>query len=163
MTADNHSPFHPGRCAALSLTDGTLVGHAGEVHPKVCAALDLPARTCAAELDLDALIAAGGEAVQVETLSTLPVANTDVALVVDESVPAADVRAALVAGAGETLESVRLFDVFHGEQVGAGKKSLAYRLTFRPRGKTMTTAQVSELRDAAVARAHEATGAVQRG
>ena len=163
VTADTHSPFHPGRCAALSLTDGTLVGHAGEVHPKVCAALDLPARTCAAELDLDALIAAGGEAVQVETLSTLPVANTDVALVVDESVPAADVRAALVAGAGETLESVRLFDVFHGEQVGAGKKSLAYRLTFRPRGKTMTTAQVSELRDAAVARAHEATGAVQRG
>lgn len=163
VTAAAHSPFHPGRCAALSLPDGTLVGHAGEVHPKVCAALDLPARTCAAELDLDALIAAGGEAVQVSTLSTLPVANTDVALVVDEAVPAAAVRAALVAGAGEALESVRLFDVFHGEQVGEGKKSLAYRLTFRPRGKTMTTAQVSELRDSAVARAHEATGAVQRG
>ncbi|GAB96262.1 phenylalanyl-tRNA synthetase beta chain [Kineosphaera limosa] len=163
VAADAHSPFHPGRCAALSLPDGTLVGHAGEVHPKVCAAFDLPARTCAAELDLDAIIAAAGDPVQVQTLSTLPVAHSDVALVVDESVPAADVRDALRAGAGEALESLRLFDVFRGEQLGEGRKSLAYRMTFRPRDKTMTTAQVSELRDAAVARANAATGAIQRG
>lgn len=129
----------------------------------MCVALDLPERTCAAELSLDALIAAGGDAVQVETLSTLPVAHSDVALVVDESVPAAQVQAALQDGAGEGLESVRLFDVYRGEQLGADKKSLAYRMTFRPRGKTMTTAQVSQLRDAAVAEANSRTGAVQRG
>lgn len=158
-----HSPFHPGRCAALRLSDGTLVGYAGELHPKVCLAFDLPARTCAAELDLDLLIGAGGEAVQVDTLSTLPVAHTDVALVVADAVPAAQVRAALQSGAGEALESVRLFDVYRGEQVESGMKSLAYRLTFRPREKTLTTAQVSELRDAAVAAAGAATGAVQRG
>lgn len=159
---DVHSPWHPGRCGALRVPDGDVVGHAGELHPKVCLAFDVPARTCAVELDLDALVAAGGDAVQVETLSTLPVAHTDVALVVDEAVPAADVAGALAFGAGATLESLRLFDVYRGDQVGARKKSLAYRLTFRPRDKTLTTERVSALRDAAVAAAAEQTGAVQR-
>ncbi len=161
--ADEHSPWHPGRCAALLLPDGPTVGHAGELHPKTCQRFDLPPRTCAVELDLDALVAAAGDAVQVETLSTLPVAHSDVALLVDEPVPAADVEAALREGAGAALEALRLFDVYRGEQVGAGKKSLAYRLTFRPREKTMTTQQVSALRDAAVAAAARRTGAEQRG
>ncbi len=157
------SPWHPGRCAALRLADGTVVGHAGELHPQVCLADELPARTCAAELDLDALLAAGGGPVQVDTLSTLPVAHTDVALVVAETVPAARVERALRGAAGEQVETVRLFDVYRGEQIGDANKSLAYRLTFRPADKTLTTQQVSALRDAAVAAAAAATGAVQRG
>ncbi len=161
--SDEHSPWHPGRCAALRLPDGSLVGHAGELHPKVVAAFEIPARTCAVELDLDALIAARGGPVQVATLSTLPVAHTDVALVVDDTVPAGHVETALRQGAGSELESLHLFDVYRGEQVGPGKKSLAYRLTFRPELQTLKTEQVSALRDAAVAAATSATGAVQRG
>ncbi|MGO4340066.1 phenylalanine--tRNA ligase subunit beta [Pedococcus sp. 2YAF34] len=162
VQAADRSPWHPGRCASISLPDGTVVGHAGELHPKVTAALDLPARSVAAEVDVDGLIAATGTPRQADELSTYPAAHTDVALVVDEQVPAGRVEAALRAGAGEGLESVHLFDVYRGEQVGDGRKSLAYRLTFRAPDRTLTTDEVSALRDAAVAAAAEQTGAVQR-
>ncbi len=89
-------------------------------------------------------------------------AKEDVALVVDESVPAGDVEAALREGAGELLESVRLFDVYTGEQVGAGKKSLAFALRFRAPDRTLTEAETGAARDAAVARAAASAGAVQR-
>jgi phenylalanyl-tRNA synthetase beta chain len=157
-----HAPWHPGRCARITLEDGTLVGHAGELHPKVLAALELPARTVAAEFDVDVLTAASDRAVQARPFSTYPPALTDVALLVDADVPAADVEAALRRGAGPDLEVVTLFDVYEGEQVGAGHKSLAYRLTFRAPDRTLTTEQVNRFRDAAVAEAASATGAIQR-
>jgi phenylalanyl-tRNA synthetase beta chain len=162
VRAADRAPWHPGRCAAITLTDGTLVGHAGELHPKVNAALDLPVRTVAGELDVDVIVAATGQPVDAGALSTFPLAHTDVALLVDESVPAADVEAALTAGAGPDLESLALFDIYRGEQVGQGRKSLAYRLTFRAPDRTLTTDEVSALRDAAVAEAGRRTGAVQR-
>lgn len=90
-------------------------------------------------------------------------ATQDVALIVDASVPAAAVETALRSGAGELLESLRLFDVFSGEQVGAGKKSLAYALRFRAADRTLTAEEASAARDAAVAAAAEHTGAVLRG
>ena len=138
-----HAPWHPGRCARLSLPDGTLVGHAGELHPQVCAALDLPARTCAAELDVDVLTAASEPTTQFVPFSDYPVALTDVALVVDAAVPAAQVERALRAGAGDALESVELFDVYAGEQVGEGRTSLAYRMAFRAPDRTLTTEEVN--------------------
>jgi phenylalanyl-tRNA synthetase beta chain len=162
VAADDRAPWHPGRCARISLPDGTVVGHAGELHPKVVAGLDLPARTVAGELDVDVLVAATGEPVQAVPLSTYPLAHTDVALVVDEAVPAAAVEAALREGAGPSLESLALFDLYRGDQVGDGRKSLAFRLTFRSAERTLTTEEVSALRDQAVAAAARATGAVQR-
>ena len=115
-----HAPWHPGRCARITLVDGTLVGHAGELHPKVVAALDLPARTVAAEFDVDVLVAASAEPVQSRAFSTFPPAMTDIALLVASEVAAADVEAALRSGAGESLESVVLFDVYEGERIEAG-------------------------------------------
>ena len=162
VTSAVRAPWHPGRCAQLALVDGTVVGHAGELHPKVTAALELPARTVAGELDLDVLVTATGTPLQAGALSTYPLAHTDVALVVDEGVPAAAVEAALREGAGDSLESVVLFDVYRGEQVGSGRKSLAYRLTFRAADRTLTTDEVSALRDKAVAAAAAQTGAIQR-
>lgn len=156
------APWHPGRCARISLEDGTVVGWAGELHPKVLAALDLPARTVAAEFDVDVLTAASAEPVQAAYFSTFPPAMTDVALLVDADVAAADVEAALRRGAGPDLEVVTLFDVYEGEQVGAGHKSLAYRLTFRAKDRTLTTEEVNGFRDAAVAEAARAVGATQR-
>ena len=162
VTAAERAPWHPGRCARLELADGTVLGHAGELHPKVVTALDLPARTVAAELDVDAIVAATGAPLQASGLSTFPPAHTDVALVVGESVPAAAVESALREGAGASLESVVLFDIYRGDQVGDGRKSLAFRLTFRSAERTLTTEEVSALRDRAVEAAARATGAVQR-
>ncbi|MFG2021276.1 phenylalanine--tRNA ligase subunit beta [Actinomadura geliboluensis] len=158
--ADQHAPWHPGRCAALYAGD-TLVGHAGELHPRVTKAYGLPARSCAMELELRRL----GEPVSVRAphVSSYPVATQDVALVVDAGVPAADVESALRDGAGDLLEAIRLFDVYTGEQAGEGRKSLAYSLRFRAPDRTLTAEEASQARDSAVAVASERTGAVLRG
>ncbi len=162
VSADAVPPFHPGRCARVALADGTLVGHVGELHPKVVAALGLPARTVGGELDLDVLTVASEATVQARTLTTFPMAQSDVAVVVDESVPADAVQRSLRDGAGPDLEALTLFDVYRGDQVGEGRKSLAYRLTFRAPDRTLTTDEVSALRDTALRAAADAVGAVQR-
>ena len=162
VAADAVAPFHPGRCARVTLADGTLVGHVGELHPKVVSALGLPPRTVGGELDLDVLTTASEVTVQARTLDTFPMAQSDVAVVVDEAVPADAVQRALREGAGEHLESLALFDVYRGDQVGEGRKSLAYRLTFRAPDRTLTTEEVSARRDAALRAAADAVGAVQR-
>ncbi|MEU6244258.1 phenylalanine--tRNA ligase subunit beta [Streptomyces sp. NPDC047024] len=162
-----YGPWHPGRCAELVVVeDGAerVVGHAGELHPRVLKALGLPERTSAMELDLDALERVGDDTPQAPGISTFPVATQDVALVVDKPVPAAEVEAALRDGAGELLESIRLFDVYeNAEQLGDGRKSLAYALRFRATDRTLTVDEASAARDAAVALAGERTGAVLRG
>jgi phenylalanyl-tRNA synthetase beta chain len=158
--AATHPPWHPGRSAEV-LVDGAVVGHAGELHPAACDALELPKRTCAMELNLDAVPLPG--VVPAPRISSYPPALIDVALLVDERVPAADVRSALVAGAGELLESVRLFDVYRSAQLGAGRKSLAYKLTFRAPDRTLTVEEAVAARDTAVAEAASRLGAELRG
>jgi phenylalanyl-tRNA synthetase beta chain len=156
----NQAPWHPGRCAEILVGDA-VVGYAGELHPAVCASLELPRRTCAMELTLDALPLPG--VVPAPAISSFPPALIDVALVVDTGTPAAAVQEALVTGAGELLESVRLFDVYTGEQVGEGRKSLAYKLTFRAPDRTLTVDEAVAARDAAVAVAAQRAGATLRG
>jgi phenylalanyl-tRNA synthetase beta chain len=174
VTADQHAPWHPGRCAAILITDDQgaerLAGHAGELHPRVVEAFRLPGRTCAAEIDLSVIetAAAALGPVEAPVVSPYPVATQDVALVVAASVPAAEVEAALSAGAtgagdGSLLEEVALFDVYTGEQAGEGNKSLAYTLRFRAPDRTLTDEEVTAARDAAVAEAGRRVGAVLRG
>jgi phenylalanyl-tRNA synthetase beta chain len=110
------------------------------------------------ELDLD-LLGHDPAPVPAPRISTYPVATQDVALVVDGSVPAGDVESALREGAGELLESLRLFDLYRGEQVGEGKVSLAYALRFRAPDRTLTVEEATAARDAAVAEARRRTGA----
>jgi phenylalanyl-tRNA synthetase beta chain len=172
VRADKHAPWHPGRCAAIYVqvtdSDGPrewLAGHAGELHPRVVKAFGLPARTCAMELDLSVLFTAaeGVGPVQAPRLSAYPLATQDVALIVDAAVPAAEVEAALAAGAPQDLlEDVRLFDVYTGAQVGEQRKSLAYTLRFRAPDRTLTAAETTAARDAAVAEAARRVGAVLR-
>jgi phenylalanyl-tRNA synthetase beta chain len=172
VRADKHAPWHPGRCAVIyaQVTDSDgprewLAGHAGELHPRVIQAFGLPERTCAMELDLSVMFTAAEAAgpVQAPQLSGYPLATQDVALIVDASVPAAEVEAALVAGAPkELLEGVRLFDVYTGAQVGEDRKSLAYTLRFRAPDRTLTAAEATAARDAAVAEAGRQVGAVLR-
>ena len=168
VRAEQQEPWHPGRCAALFVDAGQgiqrLAGYAGELHPRVTAAFGLPPRTCAAELDLSVIEAAAAARgpVQAPSLSAYPVATQDVALIVAGEVPAADVQAALADGSGTMLEDIRLFDVYTGEQAGAGSKSLAYTLRFRALDHTLTAEEVTAARDAAVAEATRRTGAVLR-
>jgi phenylalanyl-tRNA synthetase beta chain len=164
VAADAHAPWHPGRCAALRLPDrlgGVLVGHAGELHPAVCDAMELPRRTCAMELELDRL-PLPGPAVAPQ-VSGYPPALLDVALLVDERIPAAEVQRALAEGAGGLLESIRMFDLYTGERVAHGRKSLAYRLVFRAADRTLTVEETVAARDAAVAEATHRVGAELRG
>ncbi|MER5312537.1 phenylalanine--tRNA ligase subunit beta [Streptomyces sp. NPDC002773] len=166
ISADQHAPWHPGRCAAFHVeVDGEkiLVGHAGELHPRVVKAFGLPARSCAMEIDLDLLEKANEGPLRAPRISSFPVATQDVALVVTDGVPAAEVEAALREGAGELLESIRLFDVYTGDQLGEGTKSLAYALKFRATDRTLTVDEATAARDAAVALAADRTGAVLRG
>ena len=175
VRADRQAPWHPGRCAAIYVrVDGQpgngqarewLAGHAGELHPRVIQAFGLPDRTCAMELDLSVLFAAAENAgaVQAPQLSAYPLAIQDVALIVDAAVPAAEVEAALAAGApADLLESVRLFDVYTGVQIGEDRKSLAYTLRFRAPDHTLTAAEVAAAREAAVTEAQRRVGAVLR-
>jgi phenylalanyl-tRNA synthetase beta chain len=166
-------PWHPGRCAALYVRTGRdpggvqewLAGHAGELHPRVVAAYGLPPRACAFELDYGVLAAAAAAngPVRGPALPAYPLATQDVALVVPDSVPSAEVTAALRDGAGDLLEDLRLFDVYTGSQLGPGRKSLAYSLRLRAADRTLTAAEATAARDAAVAEASRRTGAELRG
>lgn len=155
------APWHPGRCAQFR-AGGVELGHAGELHPAVCAAYGVPSRTCAVEVDLELLIGQAPATVHPEPFSTYPVAKEDVALVVDRDLPAAVLAQTLREGAGPLLESVRLFDVYESPQIGEGKRSLAFALRFRAPDRTLTEAETGAARDAAVALAAQRHGAVQR-
>lgn len=169
VDAAAYLPFHPGRCAVLSIVDpesnddAMIIGYAGELHPKVCVSWDLPPRTCAFEFDLDAVIAiASDEVRRGPRFHSMPVAKEDIALVVPVDTAAADVAAALANGAGSLLESVRLFDVYQGPQVAEGSKSLAFSLRFRAADRTLGVDELSQSREAAIAAAETACGATLR-
>jgi phenylalanyl-tRNA synthetase beta chain len=155
-------PWHPGRCAEIATSDGLVIGYAGELHPAVIAAYGLPDRTAAAEIDLSALLAAAPPRGSVAPISSYPVAKEDVALIVGSDVPAGTVQDSLRRGAGPLLESVELFDVYTGPQVGEGRKSLAFALRFRAPDRTLTDAESGAARDAAVAAAVAEVGAEPR-
>ncbi len=168
-----HPAFRPGRCAqvsvasgeaeAPSLTGDSVVGVMGELHPLVREAFDLPAQpVCMLELDLDELLATWGAGRKMAPISAHPPVYEDLALVVDESVPAARVQN-LIAQTGRALvRTVVLFDVYRGEQVGAGRKSLAYRLTYQADDRTLTDKEVAKLRTKIVRRLERELGATLR-
>jgi len=162
VSQGSHQAFHPGRAAELSLRNGDVVGYAGELHPKLLAAHDMPARSVALEVNVEALFEAAADVIVAKHISGFPVATQDVALVVPQDVPADQVLAALREGAGELLEDVALFDVYAGPGIDEGKKSLAFGLRFRADDRTLTADEASEARAAAVAVAAERFGAVQR-
>ncbi|HWP32747.1 MAG TPA: phenylalanine--tRNA ligase subunit beta, partial [Solirubrobacterales bacterium] len=141
-------PFlHPGRAAHVKTTD-EQAGWIGELHPLVCREWDLESAV-AFEVDLAALAAAAGAGEEAyEDVTTFPAAYQDLALIVPDEVPAARVRAAVLNGGGELLRSAEVFDLYEGEQVAEGHKSLALRLEFRAPDRTLTDEEVGGLRTA---------------
>ena len=151
------APWHPGRCAEL-IVNGKAVAHAGELHPRIIAAYGLPERSVAFAVALSAL--PDSQLVRPTTVGTMPAAIQDVALIVDSTVNAADVEAALRTGAGDLLESITLFDRY--DKIGDGKVSLAFSMVFRAQDRTLTGEEVSAMREAATAVAADKFGAVVR-
>lgn len=150
--------LHPARAARV-LVDGADAGVVGEVDRDVVRALDLPVPVHLLELRLDALLGAARVARRAAPVSRFPASAVDLAFVVPEGVAAGDVQRTIRAAAGPALESVRLFDVFRSEALGAGRVSLAFSLRFRAADRTLTDEEVGALRGAvidAVVAAHDA-------
>ncbi len=154
-------PFlHPGRSAEV-LVEGAVAGWVGEVHPLVCRAWDVDA-AAGFEVGLAPLVAASPAwEEEFEDLTTHPAVLQDLAVVVEDSVPAAEVRAAVLAGGGELLRSAEVFDLYQGEQLGEGRKSLALRLEFRAADRTLTDEEVAGLRDSIAAKLGEIGGTLR--
>ncbi len=161
VATGTHQAMHPGRTAELRSGD-RVVGYAGELLPSLAAELDLPRVVAVLELDLDALIALSITEVATAPILALPAATQDVSLVVSNEVRAGDLRALLVEGAGELLEHVTLVDDYRGPGVPDGSKSLTFALRFRAADRTLTQAEATEAKNAAVALATARVGAVLR-
>ncbi len=158
-----HPAFHPGRCARLHIGEQTP-GVMGELHPQVREAFGLPSQpVCALEFDLEELLAAGDRARKMKPISTHPPVYEDLAVVVDEALPAASVYRVIMQAGGALLRSAELFDVYRGEQIGAGRKSLAYRLTYQADDRTLTDQDASKLRARIVRTLERELGAALRG
>ncbi len=144
-----HPSYRPGRTAAVVAGD-QRIGVLGEIHPRVREAWGFAttAPVLLADIDLAALqTIAEGRAMTVSDVPRFPAIHEDLAVIVDEALPAETVERAIRAAGGSLLEDARLFDVFHGEQIGAGKKSLAYALTYRADDRTLTDKEAEKVRN----------------
>ncbi|MCI8622342.1 MAG: phenylalanine--tRNA ligase subunit beta [Provencibacterium sp.] len=147
----NHPTFHPGRCARL-LVGGTDCGVLGEIHPKVAANYGLGTRIYAASIRVDTLYQNHQAIKECRPLPRFPASMRDLALICDEAMPVAQLEKAICSSVGPVLEKLKLFDVYQGAQIPAGKKSVAYSLALRSGDHTLT----DEEADAAVKRALKA-------
>ena len=154
-------PFHPGRSARI-LLDARPVGIIGELHPRKASAFDTEGRVAVAELDLEPLEAAASSDLRVVEEPRYPPVRRDLAFVLTEEVPAGAVQTALEAAAGELLDRSLLFDVFRGEAVPEGRKSLAFALEFRAPDRTLTDDEVEPVIDTIVDRLRAELGAELR-
>jgi phenylalanyl-tRNA synthetase beta chain len=160
--AASHPAFHPGRCAEVRVGE-TKLGVMGEIHPIVRNAFDLPEQpVCALEFEMDRLLELWDTSATMTSISSHPPVYEDLALVLEEAVPAVEVRDLIAQTGSPLVRSVVLFDVYRGEQIGAGKKSLAYRLTYQADDLTLTDKNVSKLRNKIVRRLEREVGATLR-
>lgn len=156
-----HPSFHPGKCASVLLNNQPL-GVFGELHPLVAENYDFVSPVLAAEFDLEAMLAALPSGYPIRPVSEFPPVLEDIAVVVDESLPADRVEALIRQTGGKMLASVRLFDVFRSEQIGTGKKSLAYALTYQSLEGTLTDKDAAAIRNRIIRRLEKELGAKLR-
>ena len=170
FTPTQHPTFHPGRCALLELLRRSSageetyspVGVLGEVHPLVQHRYDLPDRAYLCELDLEQLYAAVPEKLTYVPISRHQELTRDLAIVVDQRVPAQDVHDVIVRSGGELLRSATLFDVYTGEPIPPGKKNLTYSLIYQSQDRTLTDAEANTIQERIIRALHEEFGAVLR-
>lgn len=138
--------YHPGRCAKLT-RGGVVFAQLGEVHPAVRERFDMPRRAVVAELNLQTLLTYARPMGEMKPLPRFPAMQRDLALVMEESVAVGPLMTAMRKAAGNLLESIEMFDVYRGIQVGLGKKSIAFSLTFRAADRTLTNEEVQKAMD----------------
>jgi phenylalanyl-tRNA synthetase beta chain len=164
---EHHPIFHPGKCARM-LADGQQIGVFGEIHPLVQEHYDLPVTHAqmpllAAEIDLDALLPLIPIRHDTHSVPEYPPVLEDLAVVVEDGLPAEKVVDVIRSAGGKIVANVRLFDVYRSEQIGAGKKSLAYSITYQALDKTLTDKDVAGIRTRIVRRLEQELGARLRG
>ena len=163
LAADEAPHLQPGRAAAV-LSGGTELGWVGELHPLAVDAFEADAPVVAFELDVDALVKASRPARDYVDVPTFPAVSMDVAFVVDEAVTCEKIMQCMTSAGGKLLEDARLFDVYRDEErVGAGKKSMAFALTYRAPDRTLTSEEVDKAHERLVKKVAGATGAEVRG
>jgi len=144
---DQHPTFHPGKCAAIKIQDEE-VGVFGEVHPLVKDNFDFTdSAIIAADLNLEALFSHVPQNFKAEPLVAYPPIIEDLAIIAPEETTSAEIESVIMKQGGFLLKKVDLFDIFRGEQIGSGMKSLAYRLTYQAPNRTLTDKNVSKLRN----------------
>jgi phenylalanyl-tRNA synthetase beta chain len=154
--------YHPGKCARILLGEQEL-GVFGELNPLLIERFELPPTPLlAAELDLGFLMARMPDRFQVQPVPAYPPALEDLAVVVDEGLPADRVKEMIQQAGGKTLTEVKLFDVYRGEQIGLGKKSLAYSLTYQSPDHTLTDPELVQTRQRIIRRLEQELGAYLR-
>jgi phenylalanyl-tRNA synthetase beta chain len=160
--ATNNS-MHPGKCAQIKIGE-QIVGLFGELHPKVKENYDfLTPAVLVAELDLETLIALIPARFESISVPVFPPVLEDIAIIIDEEIPSDRVEALIRQTGGKLVTDVRLFDVFRSEQIGQGKKSLAYSMTYQPQDHTMGATESTALRNKIVKRLERDLGARLRG
>ncbi|MDQ1548500.1 MAG: phenylalanyl-tRNA synthetase beta chain [Microbacteriaceae bacterium] len=157
----SHQAMHPGRTAELFVGDRS-VGYAGELLPALAESLDLPRVVAVLELDLDAMISLAASELSPAVIATMPAATQDLSLVVANTVPAGEVLAAVIEGAGDLLENAHLVDDYRGTGLAAGTKSLTFALRFRAKDRTLTASEATEAKLAGLALAAERFDATLR-
>ena len=163
FAASNDPLYHPGRAATLKF-DTQEIGTFGELHPLLREKFDLPAQAVLlGEFDLDALLARVPPMFATRALSRYPVVTQDLAIVVDEAVPADSVYTLVRQTGGELLQRAVLFDLYRGEPIPPGKKSLAYALTFQAMDRTLSDDDATKIRDRIVNRLRHEFKAELRG
>jgi phenylalanyl-tRNA synthetase beta chain len=161
IATGSHPALHPGRTAEIFVGDRSL-GHAGELLPALAEQSNLPRVVGFVELDLDALIDLGAREVAPTPIATFPAATQDLSLVVSSGIPAGEVLATVIEGAGELLEQASLVDDYRGAGVAEGTKSLTFALRFRASDRTLTAAEASTAKESAIALAAKRHGAAPR-
>jgi len=163
VTAGGDNYYHPGRKAELTLRGGSVkLGQMGEIHPDVAEAFGISGRVYVAEIDVTALKDCALPIPAVKPLPKFPAVSRDIALVMDESVPAGAVMLTIEKAAGRLCEGVKLFDVYRGERLGENKKSLAFSIAFRSPDHTLTEAEITQAMDKILKNAEKSHGAVIR-
>ena len=162
FAADTENPsYHPGRCAKI-YANGTLLGVFGTVHPMVAKKYGFSAEVLAAELNMDALFACMNPVKLYQPLPKFPASTRDIAVLVDDAVPAASMQKAIERAAGSILENVKLFDVYKGKGIPEGKKSVAYSMSLRAADRTLTDDECDKAMKNAIEALEQQFGAALR-
>ncbi len=143
LSNEDLPPFlHPGRAAKLYI-GGEYLGYLGEIHPTVAENFDLPEKANVMEIDLSVLLAEGAGHIVYQSVSKYPGVEIDLAFLANEEDPAGEIAAAIKRNGGEILQQVELFDIYQGNQIEAGQKSLAYKLKFQAPERTLTAEEIN--------------------